>query len=135
MDKVINQNSSNLSVIWRRGRRQGLIIFLFFHITFLGFCLKEYLTDIPERYYPISSNIGRFVYFPNFYIHSIIILIFAVFFLFCPTRIFKNISFYFYSIIFIYFMGFFLFFIGSFFGISFFTFYGLLSIPLKEEIA
>ena len=135
MNKTISQNPSNLFTLWQHDKKLALITFLLFHIVFLGFCLREYLTNSHERYYPISSNIGRFVYYPNFSLNWSIILFLAVFFLFCPTRIFNKISFCFYSIAFIYFMGFFLFFIGSFFGISFFTFYSLLSIPSQKETA
>ena len=134
MNKTITQNTSNLLTLWQHKKRFALITFLLFHIIFLGFCLREYLTNPPERYYPISSNIGRFVYYPDFSLNCLIIVFLSVFFLLCPTQIFNKISFYFYSIAFIYFMGFFLFFIGSFFGISFFTFYSLLSIPSQKEI-
>ena len=121
MNKTIIQNTSNLFTLWQHKKRFALITFLLFHIIFLGFCLREYLTNPPERYYPISSNIGRFVYYPDFSLNCLIIVFLSVFFLLCPTQIFNKISFYFYSIAFIYFMGFFLFFIGSFFGISFFN--------------
>ena len=134
MNKTIIQNTSNLFTLWQHKKRFALITFLLFHIIFLGFCLREYLTNPPERYYPISSNIGRFVYYPDFSLNCLIIVFLSVFFLLCPTQIFNKISFYFYSIAFIYFMGFFLFFIGSFFGISFFTFYSSLSIPSQKEI-
>lgn len=133
MNKTTIQNTSNLFTLWQHNKKFALITFLLFHIVFLGFCLREYLTNSHERYYPTSSNIGRFVYYPDFSLNWLIILFLAVFFLLCPTQIFNKISFCFYSIAFIYFMGFFLFFIGSFFGISFFIFYSLLSIPSQKE--
>lgn len=133
MNKTTIQNTSNLFTLWQHNKKFALITFLLFHIVFLGFCLREYLTNSHERYYPTSSNIGRFVYYSDFSLNWLIILFLAVFFLLCPTQIFNKISLCFYSIAFIYFMGFFLFFIGSFFGISFFTFYSLLSIPSQKE--
>ncbi len=133
MDKAINQNQLNLFVLWQHDKKVMLILFLLSHIFLLGVSLKEYLTNIPERYYPISSNIGVFVYYPDFYLHWIIILFLAIFFLFCPTRIFNKIYFYFYSFVFIYFMVFFLFFIGSISGMGLFCLYALLSHPLRKK--
>ncbi|MEF9955827.1 MAG: hypothetical protein RSA22_01725 [Acinetobacter sp.] len=133
MNKAINQNQLNLFVLWQHDKKFMLIIFLLSHIFLLGVSLKEYLTNIPERYYPISSSVGVFVYHSDFYLHWIIILFLAIFFLFCPTRIFNRIYFYFYGFVLIYFMVFFLFFIGSFSGTGLFYIYALLSHPLKKE--
>lgn len=107
MNQILAWNQSNVWVIWQQGKKKTLIFFLIFYSVFLGFCLKEHLTHVSERYYPASSNIGVFVYYPDFYLHWTIILIFALLFLFCPTRIFRKISLYFYGIVFSYFMIFF----------------------------
>ena len=68
MDKAINQNQLNLFFIWQHDKKVALIVFLFFHIIFLGFFLKEHLTITLERYYPISSSVGVFVYHSDFYL-------------------------------------------------------------------
>ena len=135
MDKAINQNQLNLFVLWQHDKKFMLIIFLLSHIFLLGVSLKEYLTNIPERYYPISSSVGVFVYHSDFYLHWIIILFLAIFFLFCPTRIFNKIYFFFYGFVYIYFLVFFYFLIGSLFGTCFCKVYSALVIPAKKETA
>ena len=135
MDKAINQNQLNLFFIWQHDKKVALIVFLFFHIIFLGFFLKEHLTITLERYYPISSSVGVFVYHSDFYLHWIIILFLAICFLFCPTRIFNKIYFFFYGFVYIYFLVFFYFLIGSLFGTCFCKVYSALVIPAKKETA